>query len=437
MRVLTLILLAASLLAGCSGDGDSPEDAAAAGTGSGPPAASPSASGSPSAPAPSAGASADSTSTATPDGTSSATAAATAPATVAPVSAPGPLRTVAFPGSPTFDRPVDAFRYESGIAVADQGGVVRLVREGGAPVTLLDIGDRVSRDGNEEGLLSIALDPAFEVNGWLWAYYSAASPRRTVLSRFEVLGNGPTFDPNSEVTVLEQAQPYPNHNGGAIRFGPDDMLYLGLGDGGSGGDPQGNGQNLTTILGKIIRLDVRTSTANTPYAIPSDNPYARSGGGLRSEIFALGLRNPWRMSFDPATGDLWVADVGQGEVEEVGIAAAGANLGWAVMEGDRCYDATTCQTAGLVLPLAVYDHSGGRCSVSGGVVARGVSATNVEGAYLYADFCSGELWALPTEGGDPETVATGLGSVSSIVQVGDRLFVLAFGSPLLELRNGN
>ena len=435
MRILApLLLLPALLLAACFGDDESEATGTPTTTTT---ATSATTSTSPGTSTGTGTAAATATGTGTGTGTPGATSTPTTPGELPPPPAPGPLTTTPYPGSPTFDRPVDATGYASGILVADQGGVVRLVREGGAPVTILDITDRVLRGGNEEGLLSIALDPAFEVNPWLWVYYSADGPRRTVLSRFDLRGNGAAFDAGSEVVVLEQTQPFPNHNGGSIRFGPDDMFYLGLGDGGSSGDPQGNGQNLTTLLGKIIRIDVRSSTPGTPYAIPADNPYARSGGGLRGEIFALGLRNPWRMAFDPSTGSLWVADVGQGNIEEVGIATAGANLGWAVMEGDRCFGASTCQQAGLVPPLAVYEHSGGRCSVSGGVVARNVSATNVEGAYLYADFCSGELWALPADGGEPVIVATDLGSVSSLAQVGSRLFVLTFGSPLLELRNGN
>ncbi len=337
--------------------------------------------------------------------------------------------------SVVLERPVELLSYPLGgyeVALADQGGVVYGIREGEA-TPILDITDRVRREGNEEGLLSVALDPQFSTNRHVWLYYSASDPRRTVLSRFQA-GEDGAIDPASELVVLEQEQPYANHNGGAIRFGPDRMLYLGLGDGGSGGDPHGNGQNPATILGSIIRLDVTESSEDEPYAIPSDNPFADGEAGA-PEVWAYGLRNPWRMNFDPMTGDLWGADVGQGAWEEVDIFRAGENYGWNILEGEACYGASECNRDGLTPPVAVYDHSGGRCSVTGGVVARGVSATAIEGAYVYGDYCAGELWALSTasEGAEPVLIATGVGSISSIAQVGNQVYVLTFGQPLLRI----
>ena len=332
------------------------------------------------------------------------------------------------------ERPIEVLSYPLGgyeIAIADQGGIIHGVREG-VTTPLLDLSERVLTDGNEEGLLSVALDPQFSTNNNVWVYYSADDPKRTVLSRFTATGDG-TIDPESELVVLTQEQPASNHNGGAIRFGPDRMLYLGLGDGGSQGDPDGNGQDLSTLLGSIIRIDVSRASEAEPYRIPEDNPFV-SEAGARGEIFAYGVRNPWRMSFDAATGDLWIGDVGQNEIEEVDRVAAGDNLGWNAMEGNECYEGD-CDPSLYVAPMATYTHEGSRCSVTGGVVARRSAAVGVEGAYVYGDFCSGELWALRTdvEGAAPVLIAEGLGSISSITQVGNQIYVLVFGEAMYRL----
>jgi glucose/arabinose dehydrogenase len=335
------------------------------------------------------------------------------------------------------DRPVDLTSYPLGgyeLAIVDQSGIVYGISEG-AKSPLLDITDRVNDDGNEEGLLSIALDPQFSTNHQVWLYYSASSPKRTVLSRFTAALDG-VLDPDSELVVLEVEQPYTNHNGGSVRFGPDRMLYLGLGDGGAGGDPNGNGQNVGTLLGSVIRIDVSAASEAQPYAIPSDNPFVDQAGA-RGEIWAYGLRNPWRMSFDTMTGELWVGDVGQGDIEEIDILRSGENYGWNITEGDECYEAATCDRTGLVEPVAVYSHAGGRCSVTGGVVARRAAATSVEGAYIYGDFCSGDLWAISAgraeDGVEPVLIASGLGNIASIAQVGNQIYVLTFGQALQRL----
>lgn len=350
-----------------------------------------------------------------PAGTPGATSTATGtppPLATPRANPPRNVGTVDAFGGRRFDKPTELGEYPGGYFVAEQVGTILRVTSSGATDTILDIRDRVLSSGNEEGLLSVALDPRFDSNRWVWTYYSMTSPRRSVLVRYTAGANG-VIDKASALVVLEQAQPFSNHNGGAIWFGPDGLLYLGYGDGGSGGDPQGNGQNLGTLLGKIIRIDVRNSSAGEAYRIPQDNPFV-SRPGAKGEIWAYGLRNPWRMAFDRATGTLWVADVGQGEVEEISTVRRGDNLGWKIMEGDRCYGASTCNRTGLVLPVTQYTHTGGRCSVTGGPAYRGVAVPEVSSTYLYADYCSGELWSLPLDGGEPVIVARGLNNVTSM-----------------------
>ena len=264
--------------------------------------------------------------------------------------------------------------------------------------TFLDVRERVNDSGNEEGLLGLAFDPAFVENGYFYVNYTASGPRRTVVSRFSVSPDDPDLaDPDSEVVFLEVAQPYRNHNGGHVAFGPDGMLYVGLGDGGSGGDPRGNGQDTSTLLGSILRIDVSALDETGGYAAPPDNPFAGGDGTARGEIWAYGLRNPWRFSFDRETGDLWAADVGQNQYEEVDIIRPGRNYGWNVMEGSHCFRREGCDTRGLELPVVEYGRDGG-CSVTGGYVYRGRRLPSLYGAYLYGDFCSGKIWALRHDG---------------------------------------
>jgi glucose/arabinose dehydrogenase len=261
----------------------------------------------------------------------------------------------------------------------------------------LDITDRVNKGGNEEGLLGLAFDPDYQENGYFYVYYSADSPRRSVLARFRLdQEKTDVADPQSEVIVMEVAEPYSNHNGGQLAFGPDGYLYVGLGDGGGGGDPDGNGQNLGTVLGSILRIDV--SGLSGGYEIPADNPFVDTEGA-RAEIWAFGLRNPWRFSFDSETGLLWAGDVGQGSWEEIDIITGGANYGWNIMEGLHCYSpAAGCNQSGLTLPIAEYDHSQGRCSITGGYVYHGDQIPSLQGYYIYGDYCSGDIWALAYDG---------------------------------------
>ena len=334
------------------------------------------------------------------------------PPTASPAVAPAVALEPAL-GGRRFDRPIEVGAYPGGrLFVAEQAGLVTVLSPDGAgATTLLDIRDRVDAERGE-GLLSVALDPAFEENGHLWAYYFAADASRTVLARFEVAAD--VADPATELVVLDIPQPGFNQNGGAIRFGPDAMLYLSLGDGSASLDPFQNGQDLGTLLGAVVRIDVRASTASQPYAVPPDNPFV-GVEEARPEIWAYGLRNPWRIAFDPLTGALWGGDVQVSTAEEVNRLERGGNYGWNVREGFDCLGGgNACTSEGLIPPVAVYAHEGGRCAVIGGVVYRGSALPDLDGAYLYGDFCSGEIFALDVEGsGTPRRIAEGAGAVSS------------------------
>ena len=261
----------------------------------------------------------------------------------------------------------------------------------------LDIRERVSDRGEEEGLLGIAFDPDYATSGHLYLYYTASAPRRSVVSRFSVRPDDPNHaDPASERIILQVPQPFPNHNGGMLAFGPDGFLYIGLGDGGSAGDPGGNGQNLDTLLGSILRIDPRSPGDGRGYSIPPDNPFV-GRESFREEIWAYGLRNPWRFSFDAETEQLWAGDVGQNRYEEVDIIRPGRNYGWNVMEGLHCF-APACDQTGLELPVIEYPLTGGNCAVTGGYVYRGSRLPSLYDAYVYGDFCSGRIWALRHDG---------------------------------------
>ena len=286
--------------------------------------------------------------------------------------------------------------------VLQPGQIKVFSRETASPSIFLDISDRVNNEGNEEGLLGLAFHPDYSENGHFYAYYSADSPRRSVLSRFSVKEDDPNqANPHSEIIVLEIPQPFKNHNGGQIVFGPDDYLYVGLGDGGSRGDPNRNGQDLETLLGSILRIDVRTDEPGSAYVIPENNPFVGySDSEARQEIWAYGLRNPWRFTFDKVTGRMWAGDVGQNDYEEIDIIQRGLNYGWNVVEGTHCYPAyvETCNQGSLEPPIYEYPRSGGNCSVTGGYVYRGSHLPSLYGAYIYGDFCSGRVWALWYDG---------------------------------------
>lgn len=293
-----------------------------------------------------------------------------------------------------FDRPVSVFAPIDGtgrIFIVEAPGRVRVLeRKTLLPEPVLDISSRVSCCG-ERGLLDFTLDPQFATNGHAYVNYTNLAGH-TVVARYTLAADGSgNFDPASERILLAVEQPFSNHNGGQTRFGPDGALYLALGDGGSGGDPGNRSQNLGTLLGKILRIRV----GGDGYTIPADNPFVGTAGA-RGEIWAYGLRNPWRFSFDRRTGDLWIADVGQGSVEEINhqpaFSPGGENYGWRLMEGSRCFNPSSgCVRPELVLPVVEYEHDEG-CSVTGGYVYRGRGLRELEGRYVFGDYCSGAIW---------------------------------------------
>ena len=285
--------------------------------------------------------------------------------------------------------------------VTEQGGKIHIFparQDATETVVFLDITNLVNEGGNEEGLLGLAFAPDYAESGHFYVYYSARGPRRSVLSRFTSNRDDPTHAGlASELIILEVPQPASNHNGGHLAFGPDAYLYVGLGDGGRGGDPFGNGQNTATLLGSILRIDVSGATEAERYRIPSDNPFV-GVDGAREEVWAYGLRNPWRFSFDKETGRLWVGDVGQNNWEEVDLVEKGLNYGWNVMEGSHCFrPGTGCDTTGLQLPVIEYRTSDG-CSIIGGYVYRADVLPSLTAAYVYGDYCSGNIWGARHDG---------------------------------------
>ncbi len=285
------------------------------------------------------------------------------------------------------------------VFVLEQPGRIRIIQNGQLlPTPFMDIVNIVGSDASERGLLGIAFHPKYAENGFFFVNYTDKDGN-TRIARFSVSAADPNLaDPASRLELIRIEQPYGNHNGGALAFGPDGYLYAGMGDGGSAGDPLGAGQSLNTLLGKILRFDV---DGGQPYAIPADNPFAAGGG--EAEIWAYGLRNPWKIAFDRFGGDLYIADVGQNQWEEVNFAAAGSpgglNFGWNLMEASYDYSGTLYDASALVLPVAEFSHAEG-CSITGGQVYRGESLPGWQGVYLYGDFCSGNIWGLLKTGND-------------------------------------
>ncbi|HUF89958.1 MAG TPA: PQQ-dependent sugar dehydrogenase [Gemmatimonadota bacterium] len=277
--------------------------------------------------------------------------------------------------------------------VVEKGGRVVIVEDGMArPQPFLDLRGQVST-GNEQGLLSLAFHPDYATNGRFFVDFTDPAGDTRIVEYRVSTDDPERADPGSARLVLTIEQPFGNHNGGLILFGPDGMLWIGTGDGGSGGDPQGNGQNRGVLLGKLLRIDV---DAGLPYGIPSDNPFVDTAGA-RPEVWAYGLRNPWRFSFDRETGDLYIGDVGQNRFEEIHAvrgAGRGLNYGWNVMEGEHCFEpADGCDRSGLTLPVTEYGHGEG-CSVTGGFVYRGAAIPDLRGIYLYSDYCRGFVRSL-------------------------------------------
>ena len=294
--------------------------------------------------------------------------------------------------------------------------------------TFLDISNRVSQTGSERGLLGLAFHPRYFDNGYFFVNYTRLSDGATIVARYQ---GHLTGDPNSESVLLSIPQPYANHNGGMMAFGPDLNLYIGLGDGGSANDPQANSQNLQSLLGKLLRISIPPGFEPlATYTIPSTNPFFGSSSA-RGEIYAYGLRNPWRWSFDRGTGDLWLADVGQNAIEEVNKVVLGGNYGWRIYEGTQCTNIqpSLCTPSNFAMPVFEYNHSNGRCSVTGGYVYRGRRGTFPKGTYIYGDYCTGEIFIwrgrqqvlLDTsrfissfgEDGEGEIYVVGIGSTTS------------------------
>jgi glucose/arabinose dehydrogenase len=326
----------------------------------------------------------------------------------------------AFPSQAKFDHPLQVeftsadpdFAY----VVTQPGLIFRVPRraDASARTVFADLKSKVYYgDFWEEGLLGFAFDPDYLANGWVYVDHTEKTPmqegmvsptkkgkstRRSVIARYatRIEDGVRVLDPTTELRILVQFQPYANHNGGTIVFGPDKMLYIAFGDGGAQRDPSDNGQDKTTLLGKVLRIDVRGATAERPYAIPADNPFVQPSGhdgGARGEIWCYGLRNPWRIAFDRGTGDLWCGDVGQDDIEEVDRLVKGGNYGWSLMEGTAVFKKTAVPTTGLIPPIAEYKHPIGQ-SVTGGYVYRGKAIPALVGSYVYCDFVTSHLWCV-------------------------------------------
>ncbi|OIN61235.1 PQQ-dependent sugar dehydrogenase [Arsenicibacter rosenii] len=304
----------------------------------------------------------------------------------------------AFPGL-TFERPVEFTHAGDGsnrVFVNEQPGRIRVFRNDPSVQSAgvyLDITDRVSSEG-EMGLLGLAFHPDFRQNGYLYVNYTKRKPLETIIARFKVSASDPNrIDPSTETVMLRFPQPYDNHNGGKLAFGPDGYLYIATGDGGAWGDQHNYAQNRSSLLGKILRIDVDNTTKGL-YGIPADNPYAGNQEGFREEIYAYGLRNPWRFSFDRQTGQLWAGDVGQNEFEEIDLITKGGNYGWRLKEGGRCYNPRhDCDNGQLIDPVHTYPRTDG-VSVTGGFVYRGSQLPSLRGKYIFGDYSNGKLWAL-------------------------------------------
>lgn len=339
-----------------------------------------------------------------------------------------------------FQKPVEMVRAVDGtnrLFVVEQGGKVYSFVNDEANTALslfLDLSDRV-KSGGELGLLGMAFHPDFELNGKLYVHYTRENGgNESVISLLQFGKGGGSF--LSEEVILAYKQPFANHNAGSIHFGKDGYLYITSGDGGSGGDPQNNAQNLNTLLGKILRIDVDSPTGVLKYGIPADNPFV-GDPAVRPEIFAYGLRNPWKMTMDKETGKFWIADVGQNSKEEIDILEKGGNYGWKITEGKDCFSpAANCDRTGLIAPIFDYGPNDGR-SITGGYVYRGERLKNIKGQYIYGDYVSGSIWALAYDEDTKTTTNTRLTSlVGALSSFGEdekgELFLLNYQSGKLH-----
>jgi glucose/arabinose dehydrogenase len=362
------------------------------------------------------------------------------PATSAPATTPSADPVVSFESIGDFDQPLDvAWRPgDPTLFVVEQPGtIVAFDPATGERRTALDLTDLTDARA-EQGLLGVVIDPTGEV-----AYVNHIDDGGdTDIAAYAVAADG-TFDPASRRLLLEIDQPYSNHNGGDLAIGPDGLLYIGMGDGGSGGDPQRFALDLSSPLGKILRIDPAAPSGGRPYTIPADNPFVATEGAL-PELFSIGLRNPWRFTFDPVTADLWIADVGQNEFEEVNvvpappdgsIAGAGVSFGWSAYEGTERFNSDQ-PADGHLSPVVVYPH-GADCSVSGGAPYRGSAVPDLVGWYVYADYCSGNVWGLDVALGRSLLLGTVAGSVTAVVAGPDQeLYVTTAAGPVLRIVAG-
>ena len=339
----------------------------------------------------------------------------------------------AFPNL-TFDQPVFLTHGgDSRIFVVERDGRILVFPDDSLATStgvFLDLSAQVETGGGEQGLLGLVFHPQYSATGRFYVNYSEQGTGKTIVSEFTVSSDPNLADTNSEQVLLQVNQPFSNHNGGMLAFGPDGLLYIGMGDGGSGGDPQNHGQDRTTLLGAMLRIDINSVSAPNQYGIPPTNPLVGNSQGFREEIFAYGLRNPWRFSFDDLTGDLWLGDVGQNAIEEIDLIVIGGNYGWNIMEGTQCFLSSNCGQTGLELPVVEYDHSLGQ-SVTGGYVYRGQKFPGLQGYYLYGDFISGRIWRLNTVSpaqGVEELIDTNINISSFGVNQENELFLLDYGS---------
>jgi glucose/arabinose dehydrogenase len=342
------------------------------------------------------------------------------------------------------DRPLFVADPDDGsgrLFIVEQGGTIRILRDGDLePEPFLDVSGLITTRNSEQGLLGLAFEPDFAETGRFYIGYTANTGQGAgdnTIARLSVLENDPDqADLSSLEVLIAIADPFGNHNGGQVSFGPDGFLYAGTGDGGGGGDPENNAQNPQTLLGNILRIDV---SGETGYEIPDDNPFADGVEG-RPEIWAWGLRNPWRFSFDRETDDLWIADVGQNWIEEINLLPAGspggANFGWPVMEGTTCFREQDCSAEGFVLPVAEYTHEEG-CSVTGGYVYRGKEIPELDGVYLFGDFCFGSVWGLGQDASGEWVrslpVATDLNISSFAEDAAGGLYITAFNGVVYRI----
>ena len=345
----------------------------------------------------------------------------------------------AFPNL-SFSEPLDLQATGIGsnkIYVAEKDGVIKAFEnDPGVDVAeiFLDLGNISTT--SEQGLMGFTFHPDFDSNGFLYVHYTPVSSMAFV-SRFTVsAANGNMVDPDSEVVIIEIPQPQTNHNGGQLAFGPDGFLYIAVGDGGGAGDTSGNAQNRSNLLGTILRIDVDNVQGSLNYAVPGDNPFVNEPD-FRSEIYAYGLRNPWRMSFDTQTGKLWTGDVGQNKIEEIDVIESGGNYGWNFFEGTDCFSGD-CNTTGLIDPIFEYTQSNGDRSITGGYVYRGIESTSLQGKYIYGDFITGRIWALTEDGSTNDLIAeSGLNISSFGTDSAQELYICAFDGSIYKFQEAD